>query len=672
MKKLAAFLLCLLCALTLCFSASASDDTLKDLTVTADNGISLKLWECEDSYYLFMPSDINTESLTVNFCDDKTLILNGDVTENGDTVSLKEKEINELVYGDKSFSLFVLRSSELPSVHITTKSSSMSAVHADKSHKEPANIVIYDDGEIVLEKELDYIKGRGNASWTYVKKPYNIKFDKKTDLFGMGKAKKWTLLANYVDKTLLRNHVALSLAERVNIPFTSKHTYIDLFIDNEYYGNYILCESVEVGENRVDIFDLEGATEDANPETDLDAFPLGGVRETNYRLLKAGTQKWSEITNNPEDITGGYLLEFELPDRFVNEPSGFITNRNQPIVVKAPEYASEKQVKYISSFYQEFEDAVYSETGYNSLGKHYTEYIDTESFVKMYIFQEFTKNLDAAITSFYICKDKGSDKFVAAPVWDFDRALGDSFIRFGMNSADPDKWWAGVLYHWKDSAVMGLPTLLNALYRQDDFFALANEMWQNTFSPVFDGNYLNELSAFSVKLTPSAVMNCIRWNLFSEKDRDLVEAAYKDYIDSSLINFISERKIFLDKGLSASSVRVFYDPGTGIGNMFNEKAVCIGEALTLPECTFTHPSLIFDCWNTEADGSGASYMPGDSLVLKDGKITFYAQWKERPPEKPEEPDTPEAPEENLNFFQRLIKSITDFFKRILDFFKNIF
>ncbi|MBQ3136843.1 MAG: CotH kinase family protein [Clostridia bacterium] len=668
MKKLAAFLLCLLCALTLCFSASASDDAFEDFTVTSDNGITLKLWECEDSYYLFIPSDTDTENLTVTFPDDKTLILNGTVKNNGDTVSLKDRESYELVYGEKHCSLLVLKSSELPSLHITTKSASMSAVHADKSHKEPANIVIYDDGEVVLEKDLDYIKGRGNTSWTYAKKPYNIKFEKKTALFGMDKAKKWTLLANYVDKTLLRNHTALSLATELGIPFTSQHTFVDLYINNEYYGNYVLCESVETGDGRVEITDLTDATEEANPDIDIENCDLGGQHEKDYHKLTADTQKWVNIPNNPMDITGGYLLEYELPYRYVDEVSGFVTKRNQPITLKEPEYASEAQVKYISNLYQQFEDALYSDTGCNYLGKHYSEYIDFDSFVMMYIFQEFTKNLDAATTSFYIYKDADSDVFVAAPVWDFDRALGSSTKRYGVDTGNPEGWWAGITYHLSDNDIYSLPTMLNALYRKDDFFAAACEKWSTSFTPVLNDKYIDELSDLADKLTPAAVMNAVRWKTYSTKDYQSVATAYRKAVDESLLKFISERKSFLDKGLSASSVRVFFDPGTGKGNMFNEKAFCIGEALTLPECTFTHPYLIFDCWNTAADGSGASYTPGEAFVLKDGKTTFYAQWKE----KPEEIETPGASEENLSFFQRLIKSITDFFKRILDFFKNIF
>ncbi len=662
----------------LSFSAviSLGADNITELSVTAPVGeetVTVKWWKSGESCYLFLPSDADRESLTLSYTAEDTVYVNGEAVENGGTVSLTESTAPyRLICGETNYSLYVFSSQNLPSVHITTESGSMEKVHADKSYKEPASIVIYDGGQPVIEKELEYIKGRGNASWTYAKKPYNIKFDKKTDLFGMGKAKKWSLLANLVDKTVMRNSVALSLADELGIPFASKYIHIDLYVDNEYYGNYLLCESVEVGETRVDITDLEKATEEVNPDQELDEFAPGGVQETNYRKLTADSRKWVEIPNDPDDITGGYLLEYELPDRYVNEPCGFITSRNQTIVIKAPEYASEKQVKYISSLYQEFEDALYSESGYNSLGKHYTEYIDTESFAGMYLFQEFTKNLDAAITSFFIYKDTDSEKFVAAPVWDFDRALGDNFIRLGTDIGNPEGWWAGITYHWSENAIKGLPTVLNALYRHDDFFKLASEMWHESFSPIINEAYLSSVRDYSELLTDSAVMNAVRWNSFSTSDYLSTADSYKSFVEEKLISFISNRKAFLDKGFSDTSVRVFYESNGGIGNMYNESAVSIGESISLPECTFTHSSLIFDGWNTEADGSGSTYMPGDALMMNSSKITLYAQWAEIPAEEPEAPEEPDEPEESLNFLQRIFKAVSDFFKKIIEFIKNMF
>lgn len=658
------------------FSADEAGITSLSATITVDEkALSVSWWEAAGKYYLFLPSDADLSAVTLSFSAAGAVNLDGKELQNNSVVTLEAEKIYTLTCGNNSYPLKVLKSENLPSLHITTASGSLDAIHADKSHKEEASIIIASEGEVILEKDLEYIKGRGNATWTYDKRPYNIKFDKKTDLFGMGKAKKWTLLANYVDKTTLRNRAAYTLAEKMGIAFTSKHVSVDLYINNEYYGNYVLCESVEVGETRVDISDLEGATEDVNPDQDLDEFPYGGDHTVNFYALKPGTQKWFEIPENPENITGGYLLEYELPDRYISEPSGFVTDRNQTIVIKSPEYASEAQVKYISSLYQKFEDAVYSDTGYNSEGKHFSEYIDVESFINVYIFQEFAKNLDAAVTSFYIYKDADSDKFVAGPVWDFDRAFGDEFIRFGMNNGIPEGWWAGIIYHFNGN-LNTTPTILNALYKQDTFFSDVCARWETVSSDIITEDYFAEVDDLKETVTSSAVMNAIRWNYFASSDTQTVKDSYSEFTDRTLLDFIKNRKAFLDRGFADTSVRVFYNNNGGYGNMYNESAPQLADTFTLPACTFTHSTLVFDSWNTKADGSGTKYNPGDTLVLDNTKMVFFAQWKEKDiaPSEPEIPTEPSVPEEETQpgFFEKIIQSIRDFFNRIREFFMNLF
>ncbi len=654
--------------------SSAASTGITEFSVLADigeNQVEIEWWQDNGKYYLFMPSDANLTGVTVNYTASKEVTLNGEVLTPDSTISLTANTEYTLSCNDNTYTLYVLKSDGLPSLHITTESGSMDKVHADKSHKEPASIVVASEGQVILEKELEYIKGRGNATWTYAKKPYNIKFDKKTELFGMDKAKKWTLLANYSDETIMRNHVAFSLAESLGIPFTAEHIYVDLYIDNEYYGNYILCESVEIGDGRVDINDLTGDTEDANPDIDIEDCEFGGNHETNFRKLTANTQKWVNIPNNPDDITGGYLLEYELPDRYVNEVSGFVTKQNQTIVIKEPEYASEAQVKYISAFYQEFEDAIYSETGYNSLNKHYSEYIDFNSIVMMYIFQEYSKNLDAAITSFYIYKDTGSDKFIAAPVWDFDKAFGESQPRFGMDIATPDGWWAGIIYHWTDNAINTLPTMLNMLYRKDDFFSAACEKWQSELAPLITDEYITELSVFADALTPSAVMNAIRWKAYSTVNYEDTAAMYIETVQNNLLDFLTGRKAFLNEGFSDTSVRILYETNEGKGNMYNESAPQIGDSFSIPYCSFNRSGFDFVAWNTKADGSGTSYYPGDVITLNQTRLSLYAQWAEKV-EIPDEPTTPDEPSENSNFFTKMINAIREFFQKIAELFRNLF
>ncbi len=662
-----AFSTVVLCA----FAAGTGITEFSVVSVVGETNLEVKWWQRDGKHYLFMPSDADLSDLTAKYTASAEVFLDGEEIANGDRISLEANTSHTLTCDSNTYDLYAIKSEELPSIHITTESGSMDAVHADKSYKEPADIVISSGGEIILEKELEYIKGRGNATWTYSKKPYNIKFDKKTSLFGMDKAKKWSLLANYVDETLMRNHTALNLATQLGIPFTSQHAFVDLYINNEYYGNYIICESVEVGEGRVEISDLTDATEEANPDIDIEECELGGDHESNYKKLKADTQKWVNIPNNPEDISGGYLLEYELPNRYVDEVSGFVTKRNQTIVVKEPEYASEEQVKYISTFYQQFEDAIYSDTGYNSLGKHYSEYIDLDSIVKVYVFQEFTKNLDAGITSFFIYKDAGSDKFVAAPIWDYDMSLGEGYLRFGMDSGSPDGWWAGIIYHWAENLIKTLPTMLNALYRKDDFFAAACKEWKTNFAPMLNDEYIGKLSDFAESLAPAAVMNAIRWKTYVDVDYNTTKQLYLSDVKTKLIAFITRRKAFLDKGFDDTSVRIFFDSNGGKGNMFNESALHVNDIFTVPSCTFTYSGFVFENWNTAADGSGTTYQPGDKITLKDTKLTLYARWKVVQPKPPVEPESPVEPKPTCNHMCHQ-SGFMGFIWKIVQFFWKLF
>lgn len=660
----------LILSLTFICNASADITELGVLFEVNDRQVRVAFQKINGSYYLFLPSDAPTEALVLDYNLSEDVYVEGKYVSSGDTVSFNANGEYVITCGSIEESLSVFVSESLASVHITTESGSLDAVHADKSHKEDADIVIIDESEIVVDTELSYIKGRGNATWTYAKKPYNIKFDKKTSLFGMDKAKKWTLLANYTDKTMLRNTVAFELAEAAGIEYTSECVFVDLYINEEYYGNYLLCESVEVGDGRVEITDLEGETEDVNEE-DLDSYPLGGAQESNYRKLQAGTQKWVDIPNDPQNITGGYLLEYELPNRYVNEVSGFVTDRKQTVVLKEPEYASQAQVEYISSYYQEFEDAVFSEDGYNAAGKHYTEYIDVESFVKMYVFQEFTRNLDAAITSFYICKDVDSNLFKAAPVWDFDKALGNSEARFGSNICYPTGWWAGVIYYLGNYTIDGTeePTILSALYKHNDFFELAGNYWNGEFSQHISQEFLDSVAESAKALTSSAAMNYVRWNYYSVKDYESAEAAYTVEVSEKLIDFMAKRKAFLDDGFSSTTVRIFFDGNGAKGQMYNDKIFKIGDTVTLPDCTFSYPGMVFDGWSTFADGSTVKWQPGDSIPLTSEKVTFYSLWTAEP--KPA-PDVPEVPTDDSCDHLCHKSGIMGFLWKIVQLFSKLF
>ena len=146
---------------------------------------------------------------------------------------------------------------DIRTIYVTTDGTTIT-----KEKKVPAQITVVDkEGGDLYEDNVTYdtiesdgtIKVRGNSTSVADKKTFNISFSKAKNVFGMGKAKKWSLLANAFDKSLIRNRLAMEFATSLGLKYTSKSTYVDLYINDVYYGNYLLIESVEVGENRVDI-----------------------------------------------------------------------------------------------------------------------------------------------------------------------------------------------------------------------------------------------------------------------------------------------------------------------------------------------------------------------------------------------------------------------------------
>lgn len=296
---------------------------------------------------------------------------------------------------------------------------------SNHSTKATGTMLLVDpDGTVVYNGELTQIKGRGNATWNLDKKPYQIKLDTKTDLIETGdksnEAKTWVLLANRNDASALQNSVAFSFAQALGLEASSEFTPIDLYYDGEYRGSYLLCEKVEINSGRVDITKLEDANEDANPGVDLGELSL--AKATN----KYGqTFQYVVGMANPEDITGGYLLEHD-GQYYAAERCWFTTSQGH-FVVKGPEDCSYEQMKYISEFVQE----AINNSGSNVSQRTGTasSYIDIDSFAKVYMVNQLAKNEGWFGSSAYFYLPSASDEgyrhvLYAGPVWDFDTAFG--------------------------------------------------------------------------------------------------------------------------------------------------------------------------------------------------------------------------------------------------------
>lgn len=346
-----------------------------------------------------------------------------------------------------------------------------------------------------------YIKGRGNWTWNSTdKKGFSIKLEKKESLLGMSKSKKWALIGNMPDFTMLRNPLASYLGDAANMAYTPSSELVDVFVNGVYQGSYLLSEKVNVGEGRIEMSDLEDKIDElmTNENYGKQTVIRDSVSHTTIKY-------WTNVPN-PTDITGGYILEMEMGDRYQKEASGFVTRKGFSYVIKSPEYASREQVQYIATFVQEMEDALFSTSGYNSKGKYYADYLDLDSFVKKYWVDEISKNRDGAKTSHYLYKpaDSQSTKIFAGPLWDYDIAFG-----IHNDSKNPEGWFSRTQ---KD--------FYKACFLHKDFEEYANKIFLETFYPSVNSFLENEIDKRAAYIEPSVQMNDVLWNVLE-----------KDYID---------------------------------------------------------------------------------------------------------------------------------------------
>ena len=679
MKKTLSVLLAvlmLLCAAPFAFAAGAGQsqghDSLKVNPYGGEEAAidTVRLFTSGERSFLFLPADADPAAAKVYFTADG-MTLDGEPMISGGSAAAFTVGTHTLVCGGESRALTVMQSAGLPAIFIETESGSLDYLLADKENKEPAVIRVYENGELTLDGELKSIKGRGNSTWAYPKRPFNIKFDKKTSLLGMPKAKKWSLLANYRDDSGIKTPAGLTLGRWLGIPYTGECRNADLYLNGEYYGNFSVCESVEVGENRVEIADLEKLNENANPGVEIEALPRGGTGEggTAQDRYVRGGMKWVNIPNDPAEITGGYLLEMEFPQRYDDEVSGFGSERGQWVVIKSPEYASEAEVRYIAALYNEAEEALYSETGVNSLGRHYSEYFDVESFVLAYLHIELQKALDAGLASFFLYKSADSDLLYAGPVWDFDRSFYSPETRAGSDLGDPDGWYASTLRY---ADRMDTESILTLLFWHADFRAAVAGAWSES---VFGSEPERVETLFSSLYEENAVsqqMNLVRWKKAGSADPVASATNAGDSYYAKVAGFVHDRLGVLDRAFGGDIAMLYYDANGGVGYVFNREIAFVGDSVTVvpvrvEDTRINAPAgMAFGCWNTKADGTGTTYLPGDRITLTAGTTTLYAMW-EPAAAQPEEPSG-----EDGDARPAWLQAILDFFAKIVAFFKRLF
>ena len=272
----------------------------------------------------------------------------------------------------------------VPRITITTENGNGTALEKADGYVN-AEITVTDvNGESLTDSVLFKVRGHSTALAFVTKKAFTFKFSKKKDLLGMGAGKKWALLANTFDPTLLRNYIAFDLAKRMGLAYTSEQRFVELWVDGSFRGCYTLMEPVQEGKARVDI-DIESN---------------GGMNDFLIEL---------EATRSESDVT-------------------YFKTDGIRFAVSEPEEPNAEQLAYIQSTMDDITATV--KTGDRDA---ISAKIDIPSFTKFYLLNELYKTVDFNFSSvFFYYKD---GVLYAGPAWDYDLAAGNSNAAYSANAA---------------------------------------------------------------------------------------------------------------------------------------------------------------------------------------------------------------------------------------------
>ncbi len=389
----------------------------------------------------------------------------------------------------------------LPTVTIHTKNNELPY---DKEHEIECFIsIISNNGQTILS-DTATIRERGNASRSFPKKPYRIKFAQKHKVLGApSNAKKWTLINNYGDKTLMRNQLAFELSRRFNMPYTPFCAYVDVVLNGDYKGCYQLCDQIEVRKGRVDIKEM------------------------------------SEQDNSGEALTGGYFIEADA--YAADEPSMFWSAKGTGVTIKSPDedIITPEQTAYIKQHYDAMES-------------NWKSYLDLNTFLRHFLVGELSGNTDT-YWSTYMYKQRSNDTMYVGPVWDFDLAFENDNRTYPISSL------SDYIYRTNGSTTGYMKTFVDNIVVRDNeakqrLAAIWAEARRNGLTEESFIAYINDQAAM---LEQSQQLNFMRWPIMNERvhQNPKTWGSYANKVEK-VQNYIRYRIPWLDNklGFDASTL----------------------------------------------------------------------------------------------------------------------
>lgn len=427
--------------------------------VQSDNNTEIiKCWEDDDEkIYVFLPTYAQMSDVEIKIPQNSYVFIDDIALESGmscDSFLLdKEYILSGDVGSEKMRSKIIFVQSEnMPTMYIDTASGSMDYVHKEKGNKESGYIRLYtQSGEINYSGKMESIKGRGNTTWTASKKPYRLTLCENGNLLNMGAAENWILLSNAYDPSHLRNKMTYDFARKIGMEYVPECQWVDLYLNGEYVGLYLLSERNEIHEERVNL--------------SVDSF----------------------------------LVSSELEIRLIAQNYPYImTEKGVPLRIHDTGLSQNEIVK----IWQASENAIFSETGTDPVtGAKWHELIDLDSWVRRFLMDEVFLNGDGGHLSQFYYYDASIGKIYAGPVWDMDYCLTTGENRYPFS----------IICHREHIMSEDDAPFYYGLYQKPEFYERTVELYQSVFQPVLSELLLSGFDEYQDLIDVAQKVDQLRW-----------------------------------------------------------------------------------------------------------------------------------------------------------------
>ena len=342
-----------------------------------------------DGHSYLMPSNLTT--LYIEFESDANAIYINGIEYKSSSAYDFSQPTTITAYADsgteKSYTIILDNFTGLPIIYINTVSGQ--EIKSKDTYEDATIEIIGTDKLLGLAKMNMQIHGRGNSSWDTFKKKtsYTISLETKQKIFGMPKHKKWVLISNYRDKTLLRNNVAWWISSKLSgIKYTPRFQHAELILNGRHRGVYQLVEQVRIDDDRVNINEMQ--------PTDTEG----------------------------EAITGGYIIELDRgsdADQW-GWALPYLQGGSHRANIKKPKIDESNQAQhdYIKDYLFKVDELLGTSDDMEYVME---KYIDMPSWAAQWLVFELSGTPEPnGPNSWYTFKDKSDDKWYCGPPWDFD------------------------------------------------------------------------------------------------------------------------------------------------------------------------------------------------------------------------------------------------------------